>query len=238
MGGAVVWAGTAIGCAAMLFATAAPGQERPDSFDFAAERLNGWDLKATTEIDWRRSAEPAVSDLRCYGERPPITFEMNHEGMLTALRIDFLGKADADGDITLLGDHLWLYLDGERWEYANIPKHSWQFSNLRYPLPKQDEVVLGGWRGHQAIRRSESKPWRHVSRLYERLIAARRIEWGFKSRNWTQVNRSEPDNQLPADWQTARYPIDNRGLHDAVSWCERQIASKAAFVLPQALKTP
>ncbi|MCW4462074.1 hypothetical protein OK349_10180 [Sphingomonas sp. BT-65] len=225
----------------MLAQQEALAQQRPDSFDFATERSNGWDLKATTQVNWRQPGGlPTVTQIGCRGESPQFSFEMDSAGTLTSLRISFLGSPDEDGEreqITLLGDRLWLYIDGERWEYANIPLPSRQFSNLPYPESKPGEIILI-WRGHQAVRRTESEPWRHVSRLYERLIAARKIAWSFKSRNWKDVDSSVPENRLPEGWNRVRYPVDNRGLGDAVTWCERQVASKAAFVLPDTLKAP
>jgi hypothetical protein len=163
---------------------------------------------------------------------------MNSNGEFQWLRITFLGAPEKDGDreeITHTGDRLWLYVDGERWEYANIPSRFSQFSNLDYPQPEGD-IVTGGWVGHEVIRKRADQPWLHLSRVYERLIAAKKLQWSFKSRNWADVGKETAAKQLSSQWQTTRYPIDNTGLQHAVSWCARQATSDAAYVLPDGIK--
>jgi hypothetical protein len=159
-------------------------------------------------------------------------FSMSGAGALSSLRIRFSRDVERIGpqEATLLGDQLWLYIDGERWEYANIPGRS-TFSNFDY-RKNEGGIVIGGWLGHQAVRKSHGGEWIHLSRFYERLIAAKRIEWGYKSRDWAVVNRHVTENQLPKGWETARYQINNAELRSAVSWCARQVGSRAPYVLP------
>jgi hypothetical protein len=61
---------------------------------------------------------------------------------------------------------------------------------------------------------------------------AKKLEWGFKSRDWTVIDRTIPENQLPEGWQHKRYKINNSGLAKAVSWCAERVASEKAYVLP------
>lgn len=237
MRGAAFW----LGIAAVAVPSHALAQPRPDSFDFASSRSGAWELTATTDVKWPERAGPGqlptVADIYCRGESPQFAFTMAGTGALSFLRINFLGAPDSEGEreqLTLLGDRLWLHIDGERWEYANIASRSRAFSNLPYPPPAERGMILV-WSGFQAVRRTEKDPWIHLSRLYERLIGARKIEWSFKSRNWKDVDSSIDENRLPAGWNTRRYPVDTRGLRDAVSWCARQVASDAAYVLPDRL---
>jgi hypothetical protein len=69
-----------------------------------------------------------------------------------------------------------------------------------------------------------------LNRFNETLVNARRLEWGFISRDWTVVSHNEA-NELPQKWQSRRYPIDNAKLRDAISWCSAQVASDAARTL-------
>jgi len=243
MNKAAVLPGLAIVCVIALTNSAyAQTYMGDDHFDFASEKTPAWTLTARTNIFWpeeNESGQPTIAGIECRGESAQFSFSVNDAGELQWLRMTFLGAADRDGDrgeTSLLGDHLWLYLDGERWEYANIPVRSIQFSNLDYPRMEGDGIITGGWRGHPALRKSPDQPWLHLSRFYERLVAAKKIAWGFKSRDWTVVDRNVAENRLPRAWQTTRYPIDNAGLQNAVSWCARQVSSDAAYVLPDGIK--
>jgi hypothetical protein len=208
-----------------------------DSFDFAVMRTPAWALKATTNVNWGHppaTRQPIVASVECRGESRQFDFNMSGSGEVSSLRARFLGKAEEDGEreeITLLGDHLWLYIDGERWEYANIPAHSAEFSNIPY-LPSESDIILSVWRGHQAVRRAEDQPWINLKLIYHRLITAKRIEWSFKSRDWAVVDQKNVKNQLPENWKNTRYEVDNEGLQAAIFWCARQVLSEDAYILP------
>lgn len=208
-----------------------------DSFDFAVLRSPTWVLTATSKVDWGESpteTPPTVSSVNCRGENQQFDFSMNTSREVDWLRIRFLGNTDKDGErdeITLLGDHLFLYIDGERWEYANIPTHSTKFSNVHYPQPESD-IILPVWRGYQAVRKTDDQPWLNLKLLYHRLITARQIEWSFKSRDWTVVHKKNVENHLPKGWQNTRYKIDNEGLRTSIFWCAGQVSSDDAYILP------
>ncbi|WP_447725992.1 hypothetical protein [Sphingomonas koreensis] len=208
-----------------------------DSFDFAVMRTPTWALTATTNVDWRHfpaARYPTVASIECNGESQQFHFSMDSTGDVSWLHARLLGTADDDGErneITLLGDRIWLYIDGERWEYANIPEHSGAFSNILYPAPESD-IIVSSWRGYQAVRRAEDQPWINLKLIYHRLITAMRIEWSFKSRDWAVVDKNNVANQLPRNWRNTRYKVDNQGLHDAVFWCARQVSSEDAYILP------
>ena len=212
-----------------------------NSFDFATLRTPIWTLTATTNVHWERPPAvgyPIVSGIECTGRSDQFGFTMNGSGDVSWLAVSFLGKADEDGEreqLALLGDRLWLYIDGQRWEYANIPAHSGEFSNIEYPPPESD-VILPLWRGHKAVRRNQDQPWINFNLLNHRLITAKRIEWSFKSRDWTVVNKRESANQLPKNWKNTRYKVDNEGLQDAILWCARQVSSKDAYILPAGIR--
>lgn len=223
-------------------ALAAQNRGPTDSFDFAEKQMGQWQLKATTHLYRSDRVEkewsPTVTGVTCDGEAPQGSFKVDG-GMISALRMRFLGSPDKRGnrdEITLLGDHLWLYIDGDRWEFANIPIHSPNFSNGNYPATGPDEVVIADWRGYQAVRKTEKDPWLAINMIYERLMDAKKLEWGFKSREWTVVDKSVSANRLPAHWETTRYPINNRDLKKAIFWCARQISSDNAYTLPDRLK--
>lgn len=204
-----------------------------DSFVFAVKRSPTWVLTATTNVNWDGSTA-TVASVQCRGESDQFNFEMNSAAAISWLVPDFVVNAGADddqGQSPLLGDHLWLYIDGERWEYANIPSHPAEFSNVTYPSI-EGGITTGDWRGYSAVRMNESQPWINLAMIYDRLIAAKRIEWSFKSRDWTVVDKKETANSLPKNWQNLRYKVDNTGLQDAVSWCARKVVSKDAYIFP------
>jgi hypothetical protein len=220
------------------FAAPAISQEPTDSFDFAEKQIGSWAMTATTYLDRSDRADdqwsPTAVRVGCRGEAPQGSFMLN-DGAISSLRLRFLGPPRKDGgqnEITLLGDHLWLYLDGDRWEFANIPSRGQKFTNGNYPPVGKDEMVVTVWRGHQAVRRSEQDPWLDISMIYERLMDARKIEWGYKSRDWAVVDKSIRANRLPDHWTKTRYSVDNDKLRQAIVWCGQQVASDVAYVLP------
>ncbi|MGW8138447.1 hypothetical protein ACWGNZ_22905 (plasmid) [Sphingomonas zeae] len=217
--------------------------QNADSFDFAVARTAAWSLKATTSVNWntdRPNALPTISSVSCRGESPQLDFEVNDAADVAWLGIRFLGQVKQDGEqdeITLIGDHLWLYIDGTRWEYANIYARPSEFSNIKYPGP-DDGIIMPVWRGYHAIRMANSDPWMNIRVLYDRIINAKKLEWSYKSRDWSNVNYAIPENRLPANWQTQRYKINNTGLKQAIKWCAGQITSKTAFSLPSNMQLP
>lgn len=217
-----------------------PGATLPQAFDFAIAKLDGFELKAQTEINWHEG-QPYVGEILCEGASEDVLFEVEGDGSFRSLRLSFHGLPDEDderSDITLTGDALWLYVDGRRYEYRNIATPAPTFSNRSYPPdPDPERVILPVWRGHQAVRASESDSFMHLSRIYPDLIGAKKIEWGYKSRNWRDVDQREAENQLPDGWETRRYPIKTAGLQVAVDWCTRQVQSDAARAFPANLQT-
>lgn len=210
------------------------------TFESANAQGPGWTSKATTNVDLGDIVEkrpPRVSGVDCYGEGPAFEFRMDGTTDLTMLQLQFLGDPDSDGErdqITLIGDHLWLFIDNERWEYANIPVRSPVFKNVAYP-PQSSDIVLSVWRGYQAVRRSEAEPWINLKLIYHRLIFAKKVRWGFKSRDWTVVDKSIADNDMPSGWQSKRYEIDIHGLRGAFDWCARHVSADDAYVLPEGI---
>jgi len=208
-----------------------------DRFDIAVKRDPAWTLAATTYVDWVAASEasyPKVASVECTGESAQFSFRMNSSGALESLHTRLLGEADEDGDreeITRLGDRIWLYIDGERWEYAQIPSHSDEFSNISYP-PPETSIIIGLWHGFRAVRKSDDQPWINFDLLNHRLMTAKQIEWQFKSRNWADLENEDVDRELGPSWQTTRYRIDNEGLNDAIMWCARQVSSESAYILP------
>ncbi|RYF44821.1 MAG: hypothetical protein EOO38_17145 [Cytophagaceae bacterium] len=69
--------------------------------------------------------------------------------------------------------------------------------------------------------------------IHLRIVTAKRIEWSFKSRDWTAINPNVVENRLPENWEKIRYPINNEGLAAAVSWCAKYVASEDAYILPK-----
>lgn len=205
----------------------------PISFESGNAHGPAWTTKATTDVDRSGNGPPRVSGVRCFGEGPEFKFEMDGTTDLITFGLEFPGKPDSDDgqtQITLLGDHLWLFIDGERWEYANIPVRSFVFKNVAYAPPSDIQIM--DWRGYQAVRRNEAEPWIHLKLIFHRLISAKQVRWGFKSRDWTVVDRTIPDNGLPSDWQSKRYDIDTHGLRDAFDWCARHVSGDEAYILP------
>lgn len=208
------------------------------TFESARAQGPGWTSKATTDVDLGDTSEkrlPRVSGVECYSEGPEFALVMDGATDLTMFQLQFLGKRESDGErdqITLLGDHLWLFIDGERWEYANIPARSFAFKNVEYPPPTSD-IVIGVWRGHQAVRRNDTEPWINLKLIYHRLIFAKQVRWSFKSRDWTVVDRTISGNDLPSGWKSKRYDIDIRGLRGAFNWCARHVSADEAYILPE-----
>lgn len=202
---------------------------------FASTTIGSFELQAETEIDLE-DGQPYIGNVTCYAASEDISFSVDREGRLTWLHFSFVGETDEDGnrpDLALLGDGIWLYVDGHRFEYRNIGTPTRQFRDYEYRAdPDDDGIMLPVWHGYQAVRERDSAPFMHMSRIYEQVIAARRLEWGFKSRDWKVVDRTVPGNQLPEGWETRRYPINKDRLIEALEWCTRQVVSEAAIALP------
>lgn len=219
---------------------ASRARENEDEFDFAVMRTPDWTLTATTVVNWKHASAgkyPTVASVQCRGESRQFSFSVNSSGEVSWLRVRFLGKPAEDGEqdeITLLGDQLWLYLDGIRWEYANLPARSAHFANITYSKPESD-TVMPVWRGYQAVRTAQSQPWINFKLFYHHLITAKQIEWSFKSGDWTVVNKRDERNYLPNKWKNTRYKIDNEGLSTAIMWCARSVSSDDAYILPRSM---
>lgn len=236
------WQASAL-VAACAFASA-PAPLAADAFEdsrfiFAEHSTPEWDLRATTSVNWRGNIDgpwTEASSVECFGESPQASFKVDGTGDLAWIHIKFLSDPDSDGErkhITSLADHLWLFIDGERWEYANISTRPRGFSNVEYP--DHDVDIIAVWAGYQAVRKGEGQPWINFRLLYDRLLKARKVQWAFKSRDWELVDKDNPESQLPRDWRSRRYLVDRKGLTDAFFWCARQVSSESAHVLPDRL---
>jgi hypothetical protein len=227
--------------AAVISVAAVAPMVAANEIKFAKASLGNFELEAVTEVS-RDGDHPEIGDIRCEGYSSDFGFLVGREGDIRSLWISFHGLQDEDGeraDLTLLGDAVWLYVDGRRYEHRNIGTPTSQFSNYRYPPdPHAAEEIILTWRGYKAVRASEADPFMHMSRIYGELVAAKTLEWGFKSRNWSDVDRREPENALPQGWQTTRYPIQNEHLADAVKWCTAQVASEIAARFVDQTSTP
>ena len=225
----------------------AQAESLPQSFTYASAVQGKWELKARTDIEWFSqrpdgSRMAGTERVECQGTSPDIDFRLDGSGRIESLRFRFLGLPDQDGErneSTLLGDRLWLLVDDERWEFANVLSTS-RFSNVPDAVTsdeqtEDEQIVVMPWRGHQAVRKNGTGPWLHISRLYERVIAARTLNWGFKSRDWTVVDKSIEENALPVTWKTRRYAIERAGLPEAINWCAELVRSELAYVLPAEL---
>lgn len=220
----------AAGCAVQLTA-----QNLPRQFDFAKLKVGDWSLRAETEIMWAEEQSkkfPRIEEVNCYGQSPDADFSMNSSAAVD-LMLRFRGP-DEDGglgEITATGDHLWLYVDGERWEYANIERRPSELLNVEYPVyNREEEIIIPVWRGFQAVRKSPKDPWTNFDLIQGKLLSAKKLAWGFKSRDWNVVNREL--NELPNGWQNARYLIDSTHWREVTDWCSRQVASEEARTLP------
>ena len=207
---------------------------RLSEFEFARSRIGNFELRAETRVHWNADI-PMIESVSCWGSNEDIRFEIGPVGRLEHIAFSFNGLPDEDGDrpmLGLLGDEMWLYVDGIRYEYRNIPAPTAQVTNFSYPVEQGERVVVVPWRGNHAVRAPNSRLFVDISRIQDELINARRLEWSFKSRNWQQVDRSEPSNRLPPGWERRRYRIDNARLKEAVDWCTEQVDSAAARSLP------
>jgi hypothetical protein len=220
--------------AALLIATSSVcvATQEQAKFNFAEKSQGPWRFRAITEMARPANAPPYVRETSCEGSGPDGQFSMNGSGGINDLRLSFMGDADEDGEreqITLTGDHLWLFIDGEKWEYANIPLRT-LFTNVEYPKSNEDMILT--WRGHQAVRKNGVGPWLHFSRFQERLLNAKKTEWSYKSRNWDDVGPENDQNKLPKGWKSQRYIVNVAPFKFGVEWCVEQLASDAAFQLP------
>ena len=76
----------------------------------------------------------------------------------------------------------------------------------------------------------------NIATLHGALLRAGKIEWAFKSRNWSQVDPKQPENALPKGWQSRRYAIDTTNFKAAVEWCIRAADGASARHLPAGIK--
>ncbi|MBL0925002.1 MAG: hypothetical protein IBJ12_11130 [Sphingomonadaceae bacterium] len=220
-----------IACQASQLAAQTP----PTDFDFAKAKIGDWSVKAETEVLWsidQGKLLPRVENVNCYGQSADADLSLN-SAMQLNLFIRFRGPGeDGDiGEITLIGDHLWLYVDGERWEFANIERRPSALLNVSYPVNNdKDQIIIPVWRGFQAVRKTTKDSWKNFDLIQDKLLSAKKLAWSFKSRDWAVVNREL--NELPKGWETSRYPIDNTHWRAVNEWCSRQIASDSARTLP------
>ncbi len=151
--------GLIVGCQSIQLIAQTP----PRGFDFARTKIGDWSLRAETQILWRvdqGNMLPRVEDVNCFGQSADADLSVTADTQLDFF-IRFRGPSqDGDlGEITATGDHLWLYIDGERWEYANIELRPSKLLNLKYPVSnRDDEIITLVWRGHQAVRKSPKDP--------------------------------------------------------------------------------
>ncbi|WP_220128478.1 hypothetical protein [Sphingomonas sp. CGMCC 1.13658] len=205
-----------------------------DRFDFARTRLGSFELVAETTIRWRHDI-PMIDSVQCRGDNGDIRFVIEQGGRLVSLSFSFAGQPDEEGNrgsLAYLGDELWLFVDGTRYEYRNISAPTNRFSNFTYPEAPGDQIIVPVWRGYHAVRAPGSTTFIDISRIYEDLVKARRLEWGFKSRNWREIDPNVPENQLPNGWESHRYPINKKRLREAVDWCSEQVGSDVSRQLP------
>jgi hypothetical protein len=138
------------------------------------------------------------------------------------------------GGSTLLGDILWLRIGSTRVETVMVPfpRTSRRFLNFPYPPPQQNEEsedILPLFRGYQAYRTSSNSPWLPMARLFDQLLAARTITWGF---GVLSEHRDNFEN-LPRNWRSGSYRVVNSALRSALDWCDHNIDSPAARTLPE-----
>ena len=222
--------------AAALCTVSANAQRRPGSFDFAETKIARFEIKATTEIEWTAGA-PYIAAINCEGGNEDVRFTVNQAGRVTSLDFTFDGPLGEDGDresITALGDTLWLFVDRKKLEFHNVGTPTNRFLDYTYP-PEEDREILLIWTGYRAVRTSVDGPLIDMTMFYNDIVTARKIEWGFKSRNWNDIAKSNPENALPVGWEKRRYRIANNGLREAVDWCSLQVQSDAARRLPAEL---
>jgi hypothetical protein len=208
---------------------------QPEEFTFSQQTIGSFRVSARTRLLWREG-QPTIRSIDCLGDSQDIEFVVAQNGQIERLQLNFTGEANENGSkpqITLLGDHLWLYVDDQRYEFANFQRES-RVANFAYaPVESSEEqVVMPQWIGHSAVRRSSAEPFMDMSRIYSSLIAARRLQWQFKSRDWSLVDGRESSNRLPDGWQSHRYSIDNLNLEEAIGWCTIQVALPIARRLP------
>jgi hypothetical protein len=226
------------GAGAQQVARATSPASNQHEFEFAKGRVGKFELNASTQINWRDDA-PFIGETSCYASNSDISFVVGNAAQIQWITFGFYGPPDHAGDrsqITLTGDRLWLFVDGRRYEYRNVPRLSDRFSNYPYPRAPDgsDAIILPIWHGYRAIRASATEPFMNMSVIYGDILRAKTLAWGFKSRDWKQVDRSVPENNLPRGWQRRRYRIDNEDLSAAVEWCARAVTSDAARRLPSA----
>jgi hypothetical protein len=221
---------------ASLISGPAAAEQRASSFDFAETKIGGFGVKATTEIEWT-TVDPYIGEIRCEGSNEEVRFVVNGRGAISWLNFTFDGPPDDTGNraqLTYLGDVIWLYLDGEKIEYHNIGTPTNRFPNYAYP-PEEDREILLLWTGYRALRTSKDAPLVDMAMFYQDIVDARKIEWGFKSRDWKDIDKSNPNNALPTGWEKRRYHINTKGLRGAVHWCAVQVSSSAATTLPDGI---
>lgn len=214
-------------------------QERVRSLDFATTKIEGFEIDAKTSIQWA-DADPYIDEITCEGDNQEVSFTVNRQGAVSRLNFAFDSPPDKEGNrenLTYLGDTLWFFIDGKKFEFRNVGTPGNRFSNHIYkPRDGEGGEIILIWNGYQALKKFPDGPPMHISMFYKNIVDAGKVEWSFKSRNWTDLDQRNPKNALPAGWETRRYRIDNKGLRAAVDWCAMQVASEAAKKLPPAMK--
>lgn len=201
---------------------AAPPRQ-PHSLPIAEAVVDGWEVKARTDIDWS-NPQPKIKDIACAMRREGLHLAAGrHGGLGVTIGID---AADFDMD-----DISRIALGSRQWEYRwlDLANEDRRFTDVSYP-PEPAWDDCGGREGHQIIlhgcmvarigtaqvRAAPDEPWLHVDTLGNELLGADSLRIG---------HRGEEEETL----RWTEIPLG--GVAAALAWCRSTIDSPAAYRL-------
>lgn len=205
-----------------------------NSFVFATSKIGNFEVSAETKINWSGD-EPYISTISCSGNNGAVSFDIDSIGNFRRLFLNFRSIPGSSLERTIYtGDRFWLYVDNKRYEYALIGTGYTEFRNYAYrPVDSDgDNAIILQLTVAPSVKPTDGDAFMSLNRVSSEIVGAKKLAWSFKSRNWSDVDPSSPEDRLPEGWERRRYSIDNTKLSDAVRWCTLQVASPIARTLP------
>ncbi|OAN83252.1 hypothetical protein A8B77_01400 [Erythrobacter sp. EhN03] len=212
-------------------------QDLPNEFEIASDSIEGWSVKAMTEvrIDWtdeERSGSamkvPFFAGARCEAQSGALGFGMDEKLNIEWMGLHFPQFRDADGT-AIPSRVLELYLDEELFHLGYGQNLRSMLFGFHYPANYQ---LTPGFFGYSAYKRPGDAHWKPVARLFDRLMSAGSARLG----QVPIVFGDEGDDQTIPKAGEADASFDLSGFQKAASWCEDTLRSPATVTLPDPVK--
>jgi len=187
---------------------------------FAHARIDGWRTFAITESDG--GVEPMIASMQCYLVTPGIQIIVDRNRIVG---VSFVwvrpGGSVEFSPMTVDGLEIGTTRYGVKVRgFADYQR----FNDFPYPKRDGDDLILSVFRGYTALRKRRDQPFLDPVVLVDDLMTARSARIGY----WTWDEDQRP-RQKVNHWKQ----VSLAGLGKAITWCQKAMASPAAYRLPQ-----